>query len=142
MGYGVQRDAYDAACRALERTKGQLADVRLRIARLLTEVGPEGENEDGWSAHAVERVRELLADEPVPYDPHIRLVDVTAEARAAFGDDVVRELAEAVGGPLPIVSWRFEIDTPTGGKTTFNSQATADYVAAYVTALQQETRDN
>lgn len=63
MGYGVQRDEYEAAVRALERTKGQLADLRLRINQLISDVGPYGENEDGWSAHAVERVRELLGDE-------------------------------------------------------------------------------
>lgn len=63
MSYGVQRDAYDAACAALERTKHQLADLRSRINQLIAEVGPMGENEDGWSAHAVERVRELLGDE-------------------------------------------------------------------------------
>lgn len=39
------------------------AALRGRIVTLIAEVGDEGENEDGWSAHAVERVRELLGDE-------------------------------------------------------------------------------
>lgn len=128
MGDEVQQDAYDAACLALEWTKAQLADLRLRVSRLVAQTS---QNEI-----AKARVRALLDD--APYDPHIRLVDATAEVRTVFGDKVMQEIAALVGVPPQTVDWRFEIDTPTGGKTMFNSRATADYVAAYVAALQAE----
>lgn len=71
------------------------------------------------------------------YDPRIRLVDVTAEAREAFGDEALRHLA-AVTGASTGPSWRFEVDTPTGGTMTFNHTATAEYVAQVVAELKTE----
>jgi hypothetical protein len=66
------------------------------------------------------------------YDPRLRLVDVHARAVALFGAESVAEL-RAVTGQDPVDhDWRFEIDTPTGGSTTFNRHATAEYVAHYI----------
>jgi hypothetical protein len=57
---------------------------------------------------------------------NLRLVDASAEARELFGT------VEFMGHDITKPDWRFEIDTPTGGTVTFNSQATAAYVRAYV----------
>lgn len=42
----------------------ELATLKTRLRVLLAEVGPKGDQEDGWSAHAVSRIREALSGEP------------------------------------------------------------------------------
>lgn len=60
------------------------------------------------------------------YKPNLRLVNVGKEFRDMFGR------VEAMGLALGEDDWRFEIDTPTGGKVTFNEHASARYVYEYM----------
>lgn len=71
------------------------------------------------------------------YDPRLRLVDVRAQAIELLGAEAVAEIA-LIGDADRVRDWRFEIDTPTGGETTFNRHATADHVAASVETLKRE----
>lgn len=74
------------------------------------------------------------------YDPRIRLVDVSVRAREVLGEKVAQDVGAITGRAMPEHDWRFEIDTPTGGTTTFNRYATADYVANRVDEYKTEAR--
>jgi hypothetical protein len=78
----------------------------------------------------------------VEYDPHLRIVDVVAEAREVFGAEAVADLRSAVGLPDVEHAYRFVIDTPTGGELTFNRSATAEYVMTNIERLKTEGARN
>lgn len=69
-------------------------------------------------------------DTPAPAaggSPHIRVVDVVAQAREIFGDRV----EELAGRPLPESDLRLEVVLP-GARATLHAGATAEDVAAYL----------
>lgn len=64
----------------------------------------------------------------------IRVVDVAAQAREAFGSH-----AEAIAGrPLPEHDFRFEAVTATGAQVTFHAGATAEHIATYLKERDDE----
>lgn len=72
-----------------------------------------------------------------------QIIDVAQDAIKAFGREVTKSLAEATGGEFKEHDYRFEALLPNGAVITFNSDATAEYVEAYlkdeVSVVQEST---
>jgi hypothetical protein len=63
----------------------------------------------------------------------VSVVDVAAQARELYGAEVYAGIMRDLHGiAAPEHDYRFEWDTPTGGKVTFHENATAEHVALYV----------
>lgn len=63
----------------------------------------------------------------------IRVVDVAAQAREAFGSH-----AEAICGRIPEHDFRFEVVTASGAQVTFHAEATAEHIATYLKERDDE----
>lgn len=62
----------------------------------------------------------------------VKLIDVVADFRRAFGNDALREMCEAMGISVGDHDYRFEVTTDDGTQVTFHGSATASNVARYL----------